>query len=390
MKKLIAIMLTTALLTTLVVSSAFASSSAANDTDAIQEVATEYLALASQNMYLYEENDLSTLSIAAVTTRAVSEEATYDVGDEIVSMSTFASKLALAEDKVEYFKYVRSEQNFVISDFTQEYTVEDMQVFGDAATVRVYEALNWQYADYHLPTSYGTTFDVTLVKDGDNWLVAEVVAPFDSFDKAYIEGTAPFDLEEKKESFDEFLSAEVARMEAFEASGIDFDAAQQSRAASGKSYSPSVAADYALTYSSSSKAVRNGAFIDYTNYGGDCISFASQCVYAGLGGPWDTPDTSYMDKSSTYKWYWNDWSSWCSCEDFITYIESSNAKLKTDTLILDPGAEIPFWSTFDAYGCIGLVDNGKGKEYSRYRQSGQKRLVLLRPYRRSTERKGFR
>lgn len=365
MKKAFSIMFVTALLLTLVISSALASSTTTRDVEAIQEVATQYLTKSARNMYLYEENDLSALSIDAImTTRASEEEITYKIGNKTVSMGSFARKMALAEDKVEYFKYIRSEQDFVISGFTQNYTIEDIQIFGKAATVRIYEALNWQYVDYHLPTSYGTTFEMTLVKDGGRWLVAEVVAPFDSFDKAYIEGTVPFDLEEKKASFDAFLVSEANRLEYFETSSIDFNTARESRVASSKSYSPSKAAEYALEYSSSSKAIRNEAFVDYTEYGGDCISFASQCVYAGLGGPWDTPDTSYMDTSSTYKWYYNDWSSWCSCGDFITYIESSDAKLNTDTLILDEGEDIPFWSTFDAYGCIGLVSNNKGQEYS--------------------------
>ena len=38
---------------------------------------------------------------------------------------------------------------------------------------------------------------------------------------------------------------------------------------------------------------RNPAYMDYTPYGGDCTSFASQCLYAGAGVMNNTPNTGW-------------------------------------------------------------------------------------------------
>jgi len=58
-----------------------------------------------------------------------------------------------------------------------------------------------------------------------------------------------------------------------------------------KNYDVTKAIHYAHTYSMS----RNPKYLDFSNLGGDCTNFISQCLYAGSGVSNDTP---------VYGWYY--------------------------------------------------------------------------------------
>ena len=60
-----------------------------------------------------------------------------------------------------------------------------------------------------------------------------------------------------------------------------------------KLYDRNAAVRYAARWALS----RNPAYYDYSNIGGDCTNFASQCLYAGSG---------VMDYTETYGWYYID------------------------------------------------------------------------------------
>ena len=51
----------------------------------------------------------------------------------------------------------------------------------------------------------------------------------------------------------------------------------------------------AVRYASRWALDRNPAFYDYSNIGGDCTNFASQCLFAGSG---------VMDYTETFGWYY--------------------------------------------------------------------------------------
>ena len=80
-------------------------------------------------------------------------------------------------------------------------------------------------------------------------------------------------------------------------------------------YNNSAAVRYALRWATS----RNPQFYDYSAIGGDCTSFASQCVYAGSGG---------MNYTPTFGWYYisaNDKSpSWSGVEYFYNFMTSNS------------------------------------------------------------------
>ncbi len=79
-------------------------------------------------------------------------------------------------------------------------------------------------------------------------------------------------------------------------------------------YDRTAAVNYALRWSLS----RNPEYYDYADLGGDCTSFASQCVFAGAG---------VMNYTKTFGWYYisgNDKSpSWSGVEYFYNFMTTN-------------------------------------------------------------------
>ena len=66
---------------------------------------------------------------------------------------------------------------------------------------------------------------------------------------------------------------------------------------------------------------RNPAYYDYEEVGGDCTSFASQCLYAGIG---------VMDYTPEYGWYYLDANNkapaWTGVEFLYRYLTQTQAR----------------------------------------------------------------
>ena len=81
-------------------------------------------------------------------------------------------------------------------------------------------------------------------------------------------------------------------------------------------YNRSEAVRYALRWA----LARNPAYYDFADLGGDCTSFASQCVYAGTG---------VMNYTPTFGWYYisgNDKSpSWSGVEYFYDFMVNNES-----------------------------------------------------------------
>ncbi len=81
-------------------------------------------------------------------------------------------------------------------------------------------------------------------------------------------------------------------------------------------YNASAAVNYAIKYAMIPNVKQ---FKDYTNLGGDCTNFISQCLYAG-GLPKD-----YVDP---YTWYWDSdthRANWTGVNDLYTYLVNNNS-----------------------------------------------------------------
>jgi hypothetical protein len=76
--------------------------------------------------------------------------------------------------------------------------------------------------------------------------------------------------------------------------------------------------DAALQYAHTWANGRNPAYFDFTNLGGDCTSFTSQCVYAGAG---------VMNYTPTFGWYYSNSNnrspSWSGVQFFYNFITAN-------------------------------------------------------------------
>lgn len=80
-------------------------------------------------------------------------------------------------------------------------------------------------------------------------------------------------------------------------------------------YNNAAAVQYAQRWATS----RNSDFYDYSEIGGDCTSFASQCVYAGCG---------IMNYTPTFGWYYispdNKSPSWSGVQYFYNFMTTND------------------------------------------------------------------
>lgn len=353
MKKLLAIISMSILSTLLCLTMAYATEPVANaPMDSPENVATAFLSDATQNMYLYTENnlDVHTISSMPVSAEGWAKSRVYSIAGKTLALSDFLENMALVNDKVSYYKYIRSSQNLLVNDFTQTYTVDDIQVFGDMATVSITELLTWQYADYDLPSAARIHYNVTLINDGTCWRVAEVIAPEELFDQQYILGDGLFNLSAEITAFDEATLAEQEYLEQVQTQGLLSDNRQTRAARSGYDI------DAAVAYARKWAMGRNSP--PFLEFDSDCMNFASQCIYVGLGGASSSHDTNYMDKSGNNKWYWNDYGAWVSCGDFRDYIKSPDAGLVAD--YTQTTGDLPFWYPGEWTGSVAHVEGSGG------------------------------
>lgn len=126
-------------------------------------------------------------------------------------------------------------------------------------------------------------------------------------------------------------------------------------------YNNSAAVQYATRWAMSG----NPRFYDYSAIGGDCTSFASQCVYAGSG---------VMNYTPTFGWYYisaNDKSpSWSGVEYFYNFMTSNNGigpfGAETALELLKPGDIIQLARNGRFYHTLVLTmvkSSGTEREY---------------------------
>lgn len=88
-----------------------------------------------------------------------------------------------------------------------------------------------------------------------------------------------------------------------------------------RSYSTSSATAYAITYA----LKPNSNYADFTNYGGDCTNFISQCLYAG------GKSMHYGSAYSSNCWYYNTSTdrsaTWTGASQFRNYVIGSYSQL---------------------------------------------------------------
>ncbi len=309
-------------------------------------------------------------------------------GEESRSIRVFGKDMTLAqlpgniiflEKKAAFYAAMRQMQGIYREDLHLTYRMEGLELTEDTARVSVRETAQFRYTDSDRQSVYEAFFTVYLIKLEGRWLIAGVTDG-SRFDKLYRDQGEAFDLDAALAEFSARLEEENCRV-AFPGTPCDSPGRIP--------YSGASAAAYAYTYSRMSAGTPrsgfyNTLFTGYAGEGGDCMNFASQCMWAGFGGsesaigelglPMDTAGNSQWFGRAAGGGKINH--AWISCQSFRQYLTGnkegtgsggSNAAVDTGiyATILDVGAGCGFSGVAadELLGAVAHVE-GSGGAYS--------------------------
>ena len=130
MKKLLSIVLTAVCVLSLVTGGALAAKQSSVDTQ-INSAAESYLFALAENMWLYKSNDLSVGTIKEVlASNERSPARLVSDGLKMEEINTYLEDITFAQEKAEYFKEMRKEQNIQRNDFKAEYFLYRLRLMG--------------------------------------------------------------------------------------------------------------------------------------------------------------------------------------------------------------------------------------------------------------------
>lgn len=170
------------------------------------------------------------------------EDTCLNTGD----ISILEENLTLQNEKISYYGHLHELEKITYSYFIPSYDVVNCTVNGDFATVNVYESLDFQYSDCDEPSFVLTHYYISLFKVNGIWLIAAVESD-DVFYQAYYE--SGFDLEKEITGIDEAYKTNLIENTNV---GEEANVSLLTLRDLDKTYNTQNAANYALTYSTSS------------------------------------------------------------------------------------------------------------------------------------------
>lgn len=251
---------------------------AAEDEDFTNQItlATDFLTASAENEWLGQDNDLS---------KYIDEE---------------SLDAQFSVDRVEVLSRFRSLSEYDKKDFNSSYTVEFSGRKDFDIVVRLIE--NISFLENEKQNHYNSTYMIVFNNDNkitdvqkNDWFEAayknsgktkEII--FAELTKEFINNMEP-DVSSLKEK-DIFSNAETQNVQYM-------------------MYDVNNAVNYALTYSGDSEAFYNQNFDSYKGKGGDCMNFASQAIFAGLGGN-NVPDILETGKMFNNYDLDDEWGTW--------------------------------------------------------------------------------
>lgn len=179
-------------------------------------------------------------------------------------------------EKSTFLKYRRSLEGLYRTKYNATYAVENTNIVGNRATIKVFEHIDFQYVDCDFMSAMSNLYTVNLIKANDTWFIA---------------GVEGGDCYAVSESLTFNYATEINELHQ-ERSSTERDQGTllfSHNATYSTNYRPYIgtnAAAYAETYTdntgTSSPTMYNSNFKFFS--GADCQNFASQCVWAGFGG----------------------------------------------------------------------------------------------------------
>lgn len=335
-------------------------SASATDIAEISEIAETYMRRYAENTYMYESNDLKELTVASLspTERQALQQEQNTLSTNVSASSNLNENFSMSADnevnlavntldtmdytleKANYRKNVWQMQNPLPKDFETCYQVNQIEVSGNYARVWLSENIGFYCPGQTIQSIISEEHEISLCRPNGEWLIYNIYTKYDDFDS-----TNKFSGFNSAEAIREF-SEIYANRDSGNLSGKtvivseeDANAEIQSTVNMPRTYNAQNAVYYAFTYSKqnvdSFPSYYNGNFNSYAGSGGDCMNFASQCIYAGFHGSNDTSAISGrvfpQDNSGSAeneRWFANPVSpfwAWTHNTYFYNYITNSNS-----------------------------------------------------------------
>lgn len=293
----------------------------------IRDTVELFLRSYTEEAMLYEERDqrLGTVSDPRLTLSPETEAQTFRLGEKDFTLAQLRENIAFMEKKAAYFAGMRQMQEIYRENLRLDYTFQEIELEEDVCHVKVTEAAGFRYLDSARDSVNEYVYWIDLVRLDGQWLAASVTDG-SKFDKKYGGQGGAFDVTAALAEFSEALRQEDCGV-AFPDPGSGEGFAIP--------YNGANAAAYAYTYSRLSPEARisdyyNEKFTHYAGRGGDCMNFASQCMWAGFGGSETVSavsgHTPPMDGAGESQWFGRSAGrdkvneSWISCQSFRKYL----------------------------------------------------------------------
>lgn len=293
----------------------------------IRETVELFLRSYTEEAMLYEERDqrLGTVSDPGLTLSPEDEARTFRLGQKDFTLPQLRENIAFMEKKAAYYAGMRQMQEIYRENLRLAYTFQKIEFEEDVCHVKVTEAAGFRYTDSVRDSVNEYVYWVDLVKLDGQWLTASVTDG-SKFDRTYSGQGGGFDVAAALAEFWEALQREDCRVTFPDLGSGEGDVIP---------YSGANAAAYAYTYSRLTPEAQisdyyNEKFIHYAGRGGDCMNFASQCMWAGFGGSESVSAVSGhalpMDGSGESQWFGRSAGrdkvneSWISCQSFRKYL----------------------------------------------------------------------
>lgn len=277
---------------------------------------------------LYEDRSQATASVLDPETIQFwgDGQQTFPISGKDITLNELQKNIAFVEKKAYFYSNARQMQGIDRENLQAAYRYPAFEVADGVCRLSVTEIVTFRYTDSDRVSVYETPYRVTLIKLGGQWVVADIT------DGSRFDG-----LYKKEDDFDP--SSALAELEAnLHTEVCSITSPYDAGAAEGGKiyYSGANAAAYAYTYSRLAADTARGDFYNpqfksYAGQGGDCMNFASQCLWAGFGGSQAEADITQsrlpMDTDGESRWYSSgalsdteDTLSWISCQAFREYL----------------------------------------------------------------------
>lgn len=260
----------------------------------------KFLRSYAEEALLYTNTDQRMGSVTDPALSLSGENPVFTISGEETDLARMKENIAFVEKKAAFCAAARQMQDIYREDLELTYTYRKLDLGENTGSASVVENAGFRYTDSDRRSVYETIYSVDLVKLDGQWLVAGATdgSKFDSDHPV----EAGFDAKTELEALRAALETEHCT--------VTYPLSQAGTG--GIPYRGEQAAAYAYTYARQRagqprKEFYSPRFESYAGKGGDCMNFASQCMWAGFGGS-ETASAidghaSPMDAAGEYLWF---------------------------------------------------------------------------------------